>query len=49
MTSVGVVYAPRSVYASSGPRAEWVPINNQRGREVQDIVSSGDVWTSAVI
>ena len=31
-TSIKVDYASRSLYASSGPKAEGVPTNNQRGR-----------------
>ena len=33
MASARVGYATRSLYASSGPRVEGVPDNNQRGRE----------------
>ena len=32
MTSIKVGCATRSLYASSGPKAEGVPTNNQRGR-----------------
>ena len=32
MTSIKVSCAARCLYASSGPKAEGVPINNQRGR-----------------
>ena len=32
VTSIKVGYATRSLYASSGPKAEGVPTNNQRGR-----------------
>ena len=32
VTSIKVGCASRSLYASSGPKAEWVPTNNQRGR-----------------
>ena len=31
-TSIKVGCATRSLYASSGPKAEGVPTNNQRGR-----------------
>ena len=31
-TSIKVDCATRSLYASSGPKAEGVPTNNQRGR-----------------
>ena len=31
-TSIKVGYATRSLYAGSGPKAEGVPTNNQRGR-----------------
>ena len=33
VTSIKVGCATRSLYASSGPKAEGVPTNNQRGRE----------------
>ena len=32
-TSIKVGCATRSLYASSGPKAEGVPTNNQRGRK----------------
>ena len=32
VTSIKVGCATRSLYASSGPKAEGVPTNNQRGR-----------------
>ena len=32
VTSIKVGFASRSLYASSGPKAEGVPANNQRGR-----------------
>ena len=33
VTSIKVGCATRSLYASSGPKAEGVPTNNQRGRD----------------
>ena len=41
-TSIKVGCATRSLYASSGPKAEGVPTNNQRGRG-QDPVASEEV------
>ena len=40
VTSIKVGCATRSLYASSGPKAEGVPTNNQRGR------GSGPKYTS---
>ena len=41
-TSIKVGCATRSLYASSGPTAEGVSTNNQRGRD-QDPVASEEV------
>ena len=36
-TSIKVGCATRSLYASSGPKAEGVPTNNQRGRGIRTL------------
>ena len=43
VTSIKVGCATRSLYASSGPKAERVPTNNQRGRGSGDHVASEEV------
>ena len=48
VTSIKVGCATRSLYASSGPKAEGVPTNNQMDGD-QDPVASEEVKTRPVI
>ena len=43
-TSIKVDCATRSLYASSGPKAEGVPTNNQRGRGSGQITFAEDIF-----